>query len=666
MAAKTDPNRDTGFAAFISYAHHDEQWAKWLHRALETYRLPTAVAREQSRKRLGRVFLDRSELATSASLSDRIAEALTESANLVVVCSPAARASRWVNEEIRRFRALGRGDRIFCLIIDGDPARSDDEGCFPPALLMDLHDVASIEPLAADVRPGKDRRPDARLKLLAGLFDLPFDALRRREQVRRQRILAIVAAVSIGLLAVLSVLTVFVLLSRADAVRQRDTAEETAIFLRQLLLRADPGTAMGREVTVREVVAAAELQLLRSSEFARQPEVKASLLVTLAEVDVRLRLIAEGARLITAADALSPRDPLTRVRIAVADAGLRSWQNDNPGLRRALDQCFALLAGNPELAEDYRAPLLGYRAQLAQAENRLEDAMRDWAELRTVLQAARTPDRDNIIAALIGESSAAIAAGKLDRAQPLLERAVAMRTAMGQTEHPSVLKAINELGAIAAKRGDMASAERQFRRAIELQQRIQGPGSLDAAYSRNNLGRALVEQRRFAEAIKELDAARQTIVAQAGAGVTAIANLEDSTGLALGGQGKPDAARAAFDRGLVVARANAMPKEIELLSDRAELDCGNGAIVGGLAQVAQARATLKRFGLPEPWRGARIDAVEAGCHLAAGRKAAAQTLIVRAMPLVVARWGRASLFGRSVRLNARAAGLTDAATAQRN
>ena len=28
------------YKAFISYSHSDEEWAKWLHRALETYRVP--------------------------------------------------------------------------------------------------------------------------------------------------------------------------------------------------------------------------------------------------------------------------------------------------------------------------------------------------------------------------------------------------------------------------------------------------------------------------------------------------------------------------------------------------------------------------------------------------------------------------------------------------
>jgi len=28
------------YRAFISYSHADEQWATWLHKAIETYRVP--------------------------------------------------------------------------------------------------------------------------------------------------------------------------------------------------------------------------------------------------------------------------------------------------------------------------------------------------------------------------------------------------------------------------------------------------------------------------------------------------------------------------------------------------------------------------------------------------------------------------------------------------
>ena len=110
----------TQFTAFISYSHRDSRWAKWVQRAIENYRLPKALASEMGRSRkLGKVFRDREELSTGQNLGDHLTAALDSSDNLIVICSPNSKASPWVAKEIEYFKALGRGDRIFCLLVEG-------------------------------------------------------------------------------------------------------------------------------------------------------------------------------------------------------------------------------------------------------------------------------------------------------------------------------------------------------------------------------------------------------------------------------------------------------------------------------------------------------------------------------------------------------------------
>src|SRR5262249_2335470 len=98
-----DTQESTGqhrYAAFISYSHSDRPAAHWLHRALEGYRPPKEVA-VGTDARLRPIFLDRAELSTSSDLATSVREALASSRYLIVICSPAAAKSRWVNEEIR-------------------------------------------------------------------------------------------------------------------------------------------------------------------------------------------------------------------------------------------------------------------------------------------------------------------------------------------------------------------------------------------------------------------------------------------------------------------------------------------------------------------------------------------------------------------------------------
>src|SRR6202012_3734438 len=110
------------------------------HKALESYRPPkpligTTTALGTVTKRLTPVFRDREELASATDLGSVINEALCQSACQIVICSPQAASSRWVNEEILAFKRLGRENRIFCLIVGGEPNASDltgreNEGCF--------------------------------------------------------------------------------------------------------------------------------------------------------------------------------------------------------------------------------------------------------------------------------------------------------------------------------------------------------------------------------------------------------------------------------------------------------------------------------------------------------------------------------------------------------
>ena len=239
---------NSGFAyrAFISYSHADRQWADWLHKALETYRVPSRLVGKQTEtgaipRRLHPIFRDRDELPSAADLGRKVNEALAQSQNLIVICSPASARSRWVNEEVLAYKRLSRGERIFCLIVGGEPDASDLPGreaeeCFCPALRFATNAAGQptaerSEPIAADARPGKDGKPNAKLKLIAGMLDVGFDQLKQREQQRRVRRMTAIAALAVTVMLVTSVLAVYALISRHQAViaqRQAVVAQQAA------------------------------------------------------------------------------------------------------------------------------------------------------------------------------------------------------------------------------------------------------------------------------------------------------------------------------------------------------------------------------------------------------------------------------------------------------
>ena len=234
------------YHAFISYSHADRRWADWLHKALETYPIPQRLVGRRTAagtipKRLAPVFRDRDELPSATDLNRKVNEALAQSDALVVICSPHSASSRWVDEEVRAFKRLGREQRVFCLIVDGEPDASDMPGreaeeCFAPALRhrIGADGVSTIErtePIAADARPGKDGKTNAKLKLLSGLLDVGFDELRQREQQRRVRRLGAIAALALLMMVVTSVLAIQAVIARKAAERRQQQSEELVNFM---------------------------------------------------------------------------------------------------------------------------------------------------------------------------------------------------------------------------------------------------------------------------------------------------------------------------------------------------------------------------------------------------------------------------------------------------
>jgi MTH538 TIR-like domain (DUF1863) len=290
------------YSAFISYRHSDNRetgrrWADWLQQAIETYEVPRDLVGKKNKygepipATLYPVFRDESELPAGPDLPQALYRALEESASLIVLCSPRVCGSLYVAEEIRYFKALGKGGRILALIIEGIPnaslagnieaATKPDLECYPEPLRFGKADENGVidwnvptNPYYADVRPKggheqgytipaayraalersfdynrselrraekrfADQLKIAQLKLIAGLLGVSFGELEKRDakwraQKRRRRALILAPLIMLGLAA-----AVF-----ADVQRRRATAAQDARLLQLgLASRADEAAA---------------------------------------------------------------------------------------------------------------------------------------------------------------------------------------------------------------------------------------------------------------------------------------------------------------------------------------------------------------------------------------------------------------------------------------
>jgi WD40 repeat protein len=234
MPLESDDKQAYRYWAFISYSHVDKAWGNWLHRALETYRPPKVLVGNPTIRgvpvpvRIFPVFRDREELPTASDLGEIISSALEQSRYLVVICSPHSAKSLWVNQEILRYKRMGRENRILALIVDGEPNASEtgfpDQECFPEALKFstgpdgELDRSRRTEPIAADARPGRDGRSNARLKLLAGILGVNYDDLKRRDELRRRAQRRLILVSCLALAAMLAGLTSVIVYQQEKAV----------------------------------------------------------------------------------------------------------------------------------------------------------------------------------------------------------------------------------------------------------------------------------------------------------------------------------------------------------------------------------------------------------------------------------------------------------------
>lgn len=197
------------YRGFISYASADRKAAKRLFRELERYRLPRGIligAVEDNLKlerRLGRFFFDREEVRASTNVRGELDRHLDAAQNLIVICSPNAIDSPWVNYEVAHFRDHHPDRPIFGYIVAGDPGLGAAAGGCLPGSLADARDRSGGPPLAADIRAA--RRSSARrreaIRLIAAFCNLEFDELWRRWTKRRRRRLILQGFAGLAVLA---------------------------------------------------------------------------------------------------------------------------------------------------------------------------------------------------------------------------------------------------------------------------------------------------------------------------------------------------------------------------------------------------------------------------------------------------------------------------------
>jgi len=664
------------YRAFLSYSHRDSALTAKLHRRLETYTVPRALrgARADGSSisaRLGAVFRDRDELASSGSLSRGIEEALDASAALIVICSPAAVASRFVDAEIAWFRRQHPQRPVFAFVVDGDPgadARTDPQrAAFPLSLVrvdVDDPDSALGEPIAADARDVGDGFSGAFLKLVAGLLDLRYDQLRQREVRRRQLRWSMVVGLSLLLAAVFGVLAVQATLARNAARAAQSVAElelqserQTREFLLSIFRLADANEARGNTVTVREVLDRAVARI-DHSEFSRA-EIRARFLATMGQAYSSLGLDKRGVELLShsieslGTENLTPdaRNQRNDSRIELADLLYSMGEYDG-----ALKQLDAASAPTEKLSWQQRAHLENVRGDVLAYTEKDAEARVAYKTAIEVVDGAAVTTRDTVLQRSRSLSGLALLeqfAGNYADAEKGYADVVAMLQKSVGENHPDTITAIVSLGSCAFQNGETDAARAHWSRALTAARGVFDAGTGPIATIENNLGRLMLETGDLAGAEPLLRDALASDRKQHSATFDDLAYPLYNLAFVRFTQGDHKEAQALLEEALPIAAASNHRMHGPILTALADLACIEGRYDEGNAYAQRAVVTNQEHADTAPWYVDQAKLTQQFCAHANGGSVVRNSLEPLAQTLKK-KWGETSPFTQRARAQIRA------------
>ena len=169
------------YDAFLSYSHtSDAQTVRELRASIESFGRPFF------RSRSFLVWHDRANLSMSDALWNEIAAALDQSRSLLVILSPAAAKSPWVNREVEHFLIEKDRARVGLVLSQGRTPWTDGKDvlnatdCAVSKNLFDLFSAGGDQPNVIDLRPYRE----------------PNGTLRKKSETYEELIASIAASIS--------------------------------------------------------------------------------------------------------------------------------------------------------------------------------------------------------------------------------------------------------------------------------------------------------------------------------------------------------------------------------------------------------------------------------------------------------------------------------------
>jgi eukaryotic-like serine/threonine-protein kinase len=314
--------------------------------------------------------------------------------------------------------------------------------------------------------------------------------------------IVVVAVLLTGFALTMSVMFAMQRRAKEKALLEARKVEQINTFLRDMLASADPGQALGREVTVREVLdrAGGSVEL----GLKDQPEVQAAIRETIGNTYMSLGLYNAArsqleAALATRRAVLGERHPDVAASLdALGTLEYYTGEYDHavPLFGKALEMERALLEKN-----DRRVLLtMNNLAAVYWAQGKYSEADPLFREILEQSKILHGEHDESVAIALNNLASLLKDQGRCDEAEPLQREALEIWRGIYGAEHPTVAAALSNLGDLLSRQNRYPEAEPLLREVLAMDRKLLGAEHPDIATDLNNLAMLLTRQGKWAEA----------------------------------------------------------------------------------------------------------------------------------------------------------------------
>lgn len=494
---------------------------------------------------------------------------------------------------------------------------------------------------------------EASTLLALGMRLSPLEiALVQASQRRAKRFVRLRAG-AISALAVLTVVaSVAAYRANVESARaqvQATTAQRTSDFLVSLFAIADPEQNRGESVTVREILdrGVSEIQNGLSGELG----VRANLLRAMGQAYNGLGLYPKARGLLQEALAQAQQSGIAAdvLKAQLALAFNRYVDGDYAQAETLYRSALALARqSHGDVRSSVPEALTGLgdsiaeRGQGAQAEALYREALA--IDLKLHGQAhADTARSLNALAGLLYFQA------RYADAEPLFQRALSIRKALFGERHALVAQSLNNLGSLYFQTGRYEQASAVWTEALPVHRSVFGLEHREVATILNNLGRVELTRGQLAVAEAHFSEALAMDRRLLAAGHDDLVLPLNSLAMVLMARGSSAPAEVLLREALDIARARQHWLLDQVLGNLADLYIAVGRVPEGREALAEARvALLAQYGdklrSDDAWRVAALDLVAASEHLHRRELAAAEKLLLGALPVLEARYGKRSFF----------------------